>query len=252
MQFPTDLRLLIVEDNSFFSNLILLLLHELGLQNIQVAADYESGWGAYRSTGADICILDIDLGKGKKNGIQLAEKIREHDTAVRIIYLTDNYTEDYYEQTRLTRPSSFMNKEISRFKLQQALDLALMHNEQSTRTTSPAIPSSPLHITNEQFFFKIGDVYKATAVKEVAYFYAEDKLTFARIGQRDYPTSIQLKVLEEEFFAYFARIHKSYLVNIGLIEAIRPKENSIDINGETLPIGHTYRKSFLDRLHLFQ
>jgi len=251
MNLPKNLRVLLVEDNPGFSSLLQLLLHELGLSNIMIASNFEQGWEFFDSAGADICILDIDLGPGQKSGIHLAEKIRTQDQLIPIIYLTANYTEDSYESSRHTRPSNFLNKEISRFKIQQALDLALLHHETLPiqKNVPPLVP--PL-ITGNQFFFKIGDIYKAIPVKDVAYFFADHRLTYAKVGQRNYPTNVQLKTLEEEFFHIFARSHKTYLVNINLIESIQPKDNTLIIGGDTLSIGYSYRKNFLERLNLLR
>ena len=99
---------------------------------------------------------------------------------------------------------------------------------------------------------KIGDSYKAIPIKDVAYFYADQKFTYARIGERNYPTTVLLKTLEDEFPEQFVRIHKTYLVNFNYIESIVLKENSVIITGESLPIGLAYRKQFMSRLQLLK
>lgn len=257
MTLPASLKVLVVEDSQNFFQLIELLLREAGVKNIISALNYEDGLSAFQTGAPDICIFDIDLGKGKKSGIELAETIREVDLKVPIIFMTAYYTEDYYEQSLHTRPSGFMNKELSRFKIRQALDLALMHREGvplpslASDTGIPPAPPAPF-INQHQFFFKIGDIYKAIPVKEIQYFYADNKLTFARSGQRNYPTNVQLKTLEEEFSALFVRIHKTYLINMQYIDSIHPKDNSIVVGGESLPIGYAYRKTFMDRMHLLR
>jgi DNA-binding LytR/AlgR family response regulator len=257
MTLPASLKVLVVEDSPNFLQLIELLLRETGVTNIISASDYQDGLSAFQTNAPDICILDIGLGKDRKSGINLAEVIRAEDEKVPIIFLTANYTEDYYEQSLHTRPSGFMNKELSRFRIRQALDIALMHREGEPLSSPasdagrPPAPPPPV-ITQHQFFFKIGDIYKAISVKEIQYFYADSKLTFARSGQRNYPTNVQLKTLEEEFAALFVRIHKTYLVNVQHIDSIHPRDNSVVVVGESLPIGYAYRKSFFNRLKLLR
>lgn len=247
-------RILLVEDNPTFIQLLEMLLRDIGLYQIQTAQNYEDGLRSFEQFQPDICILDIDLGKGQPSGIQLAEHIRGRHKRLPIIYLTANYNEDYYDLTRHTLPSSFLNKELSKFKLEQAIDIALMHRHepigivQSLSQTPPPIPV----ITHQQFFFKIGDVYKAIQIKDISFFYAENKLTYARVGNRNYPTTVQLKTLEDEFLNLFARIHKTYLVNIEHISAIHPREDTVLVGGETLPIGYAYRSTFLGRLNLLR
>jgi two-component system response regulator AlgR len=255
MYLDPSLRILIIEDNPGFSGLLQLMLQEIGLSSIRIAADYESGLKHFENLHPDICLVDIDLGKNQKSGIELIEKIRETDEDAAVIYLTANYTEDYYEQTRHTRPCGFMNKELSRFKLHQAIDLALMHKPQTQAALGEdnlPLPNATPLVNNTKVFFKIGDSYKAIPIQEVAYFYADHKITYARVGERNYPTTVQLKTLEEEFAQQFVRIHKTYLVNFKFIESIQTKDNSIIVSGESLPVGYAYRKQFFSRLQILR
>lgn len=255
MHFNSNLNILILEDLQGFSMLLKILLEEMGLPKVYTAKNYAEAVVVLEQHTPDLCLVDIDLGPGEKTGIDFAETLRESLPDVPIIYLTSNYTEEFYERTRHTRPSSFMNKELSRFKLQQAIDLALMHPvsaSNGTGGTRPETVEMPPVINHSNFFFKIGDVYKSIPVNEVTYFFSDQKLNYARVGQRNFPTSVQLKVLEKEFSSNFARIHKSYLVNVNLIESINPGEGTIVIHGETLPIGQAYRKPFLDHLKLLK
>lgn len=251
-----NLRILIVEANGGISNIIQLILHEIGFEKIWTAPDFESALESFYLVKPDLCLIDIDPVKNKKTGIHLAEKIRETHPYLPLIYLTSNYTEECYEKCRATRPSSFMGKELSRFKLQQAIDIALMHEEDmhTLSGSSSALPITPpvITTTNYRFFFKIGDVFKSIPLKEVSYFYADNKLTYARVGSRNYPTNVQLKTLEEEFACCFIRIHKSYVVNVEYVESIHPKEGVLSIGPDSLPIGYSFRKQLFERVRLLR
>jgi DNA-binding LytR/AlgR family response regulator len=198
----------------------------------------------------DICLVDINLGENKPSGIEFVEKIRENASFVPVIYLTSNYSENYYEQSRHTHPSGFMNKELSRFKLHHAIDLALM------QPVPPKVIGQKDYIApflnQSNFFFKIGDIYKSIPLEKVEYFFSDQKLTYAKVDQRNFPTTVQLKTLEKDFAPTFLRIHKSYLVNIKMIESLHPGESTLVINGQTLPIGYAYKKIFLEQLQLLK
>lgn len=253
MSFDLDTQILIVEDNPGFMQLLEIILQDIGFSKITVAQNYEEGLRLFEQCRPDICILDIDLGKGQHSGIQLGEYIRESHKNLPIIYLTANYNEDYYNLARHTHPSNFLNKELSKFKIEQAIDIALMHRQEAASNIKYAPQTTSVSITSpQQFFFKIGDTYKAIPVKDILFFYADSKLTYARLSNRNYPTNVQLKTLEDEFSATFVRVHKTYLVNVEHITAIHPKEGTITIGGETLPIGYAYRSAFLGRLNLLR
>ncbi len=250
MLLDKNLQILVVEDNEAFSQLIRILLQDTGLTKIHIVSSYEDGLEQFEVYTPDVCIFDIELGQNKKSGIQLAEKVRETNATIPIIFLTSHYLEEFYEKCKHTRPSCFMSKEISHFKLQQAIDLALLHS--GMPAPAPLVAERTPYVSHANFFFKIGDIYKSIPVKEIAYFFADQKLNYARVGQRNFPTSVQLKTLEHEFGAQFVRIHKSYLVNVSMIESINPGENSVFINEETLPIGYAYKKQFLDQVQLLK
>ncbi|MBK9492126.1 MAG: LytTR family transcriptional regulator, partial [Haliscomenobacter sp.] len=96
------------------------------------------------------------------------------------------------------------------------------------------------------------DVYKHIAIDEIAFFYANGKMTFAKVNKRNFPTNVQLKTLEEELFPKFLRMHKTYLINVAFIESINLKKARVEIAEEHLPMGYAYRKEFIERLKLLK
>lgn len=255
MDLKETINLLVVEDNEGFAALLRVMLEDLGLLNVQMAKTFDEAWQLYKNQPPSICLVDVDLGGGEKNGILLVEKIRLTHPDLPVIYLTSNYTENCYERCKHTRPSSFMNKELSRLKLYQAVELALLQAKKGGVATSAINPNPPAqvpHLVNKQLFFKVGDLYKNIPVKEIGFFYANEKMTFARVDKRNFPTNVQLKTLEEELFPKFLRIHKTYLVNVDFINTINTKEDKIELLGENLPIGYSHRKSFFEHLKLLR
>jgi DNA-binding LytR/AlgR family response regulator len=247
-----DAAILIVEDDRDYTLLLSLLLEQLSFKNILYAVNYDDALDKLETETVDLLLIDIDLGKGK-NGIMLAEEIRRRQLSAPLIYVTSNHTDDYYDYARHTRPSSFMSKELSRLKLYQAIDISLapyFDPEAAAALRDTSVSHVP-HIQHHNLYFKVGDEFKTIPVDQTAYFYADQKISYAKVDNRNYPTSIQLKTLQDELLELgFMRIHKSYLVNTRLIETINPDKATVIVNGETLPIGSAYRKSFLSALKL--
>ncbi|MES2330635.1 MAG: response regulator [Bacteroidota bacterium] len=76
------------------------------------------------------------------------------------------------------------------------------------------------------------------AEKDYSSVYLEDKRLFA---------SMHLKLFEDMLpKENFLRIHRSYLVNLSMIRAI--KGNLVEIGGDELPIGANYKEAFLKAL----
>lgn len=247
-----DATILIVEDDKDFVLLTTLLLQQLGFPRVLAAHNYHEALAIFEEQPIHLLIIDIDLGKGK-NGIMLAEEIRRQNTTVSIIYLTSNQDTAYYHYARHTRPSSFMGKELSRIKLYQAVDIALMPFYEPSTTPAVHPTNNILDFKHHHLYFKIGAVFKTIPIDDITYFHADRKMSYAKADNRSYPTSIQLKVLQEELIAQgFLRIHKSYLVNTKRIESIHPSDSTVAIGGEMLPIGDTYRKAFFAAIKLLK
>ena len=246
-----DLRILVAEDHNDFILLLKIMLEQMGFRHIHAANNYHEALTVIEKHAIDVFLVDIDLGE-IKNGVMLGEEIRRRNISSPIIYITANYTMEYYAYARVTKPSSFLNKELSFLKLHQAIDLALFSPVEEDEVLVSKKEDIP-QILPYNFYFRIGDTYKAIPVGDIMYFFADKKMSYAKIGSRSYPTSVQLKTLEEELSAeQFIRVHKSYIVNTKFIETINPGEASIVINGETLPIGYAYRKAFMAALRLLK
>lgn len=248
-----DQVILIVEDNKDFEFLLQAMLQQIGFRTIHNAANFDEVMYVISKHNIDVFIIDIHL-ENSKNGVMIAEEIRRQQINTPIIFITSNYTEENYAYARATRPSSFLSKELSRLKLHQAIDLALLTQVEEEDDEIEGFKSvNPPMVSPFNFYFRIGDAYKAIPVSDVAYFFADKKMSYAKIGNRSYPTSVQLKTLEEELpKEQFVRIHKSYIVNTKHIESFLPSESTITVNGETLPIGYVYRKDFLATLRLLK
>lgn len=250
-------KILILDDDENYLFLVSRFIKNLNCKVVQ-ADSYPTALSSIGQMDIDAYILDIELQNRQMEGIKVAEEIRKIRPDAPIIFLTSHYLESYYEQCRHLRPSAFLSKELSRFKLYQALDLAFLHNhnfqinpppkESDTFSTKTPI----LQANNKQYFFKIGNKYKSYPIEEILYFFADGKLSYAHIEGRNYPTKVQLKVLEEELHPQFVRVHKKYLVNQLFIQSINTKEMTIEINKETIPIGYTYKKDFLARMNLLK
>ncbi|MEZ4985642.1 MAG: LytTR family DNA-binding domain-containing protein [Saprospiraceae bacterium] len=159
-----------------------------------------------------------------------------------------------------------MSKELSPIKLLNTLDIAFFYESEESiqlqKTVTPEQsqilpypPGSNSVIPFQQskhYFFKIGNIYKNIPVREIPYFFSNDKVTYARYEDRNFPTNLSIKTLEQELVPLFQRIHKSYLVNIHAIETLHINNKQVQIKGENLPIGNYYYKEFIEQLDIIK
>lgn len=252
---PSSAKILLAAFDDGQRKILSLLLKEIGFQVLPAIADVSSGLQLFIEHGPDICLIDTGRDPHGLSGLDLAEKIRVRDAIAPIIFLTDRYTEEAYLQVRHVRPSSFMSKELSSFKLRHAVELALLGRPSIPLLhyqTPPSLPKKPPDLMSRHYFFKVDDHYQKIPIGEIIFFFAKDRLTYARVENRNLPINVQLKTLTAELSPAFHRIHKTYLVNVNQIEHIHPKDSIVEMGGESLPIGYAYRKAFLERMNLLK
>lgn len=254
-----NFSVLLWDNGDTFTPLLKLLLKNMGVQQLYLAKSQEQVVSSFTRNKPSICILNIEGSKNQQNGISVASCIRKKNKQVPIVFICSNFEDDLYTKVSALQPVSFMNKEISRLKLLQTIQLSMLQmenielNEKLSAPTNAFLIKKPLNQkNNSQVFFKIGDSFKGIDLEKIDFFYAENKLTYARVDNRNYPTNVQLKKLEDELHPTFLRCHKKYLVNVDQIESIMVRDGKIKIGKELLSIGYAYRKTFLDGLHLLK
>lgn len=264
----SDLKISVIEQDASFSKLLRILLNDIGLTQIQTIDYANSTLTIFDNIQSDVLFIDADVTLAQKKGVEIGYWLRQHGIHLPLVFITSHLKEYDPEPFIQLQPVSFMSTDLSLLKLLKTLELvslqqenAMLHqqmiDQQTFHPQPPFKSQTPVsHQTSEadtQIFFKVGDNYKAISVTEVAYFYADQKMSYAKIGSRSYPTSVQLKKLEDELQPWgFVRTHKSYLLNVKHIESFHPGEASVLINHETLPIGYAYRKLFLTSLKLLK
>lgn len=244
--------ILVVEDDPAFLTLLHIALQEAGARHIFLSSHPDEALQLFKAEKPDIIFIDIALDGRYEAGLALGRSVRLLDHSASIIFLTALYTEEMYEQCLPLRPSAFLNKEISVFKIRQALDQAIRH-KQSFPAPSFVLPEQkkggPSYV-HYPVLFKTAEGYRQILPDDILFFFADKKSTIAQTASAAHTLEVSLRALGEAFQLQFARIHKSYLVNLKAIESISPKESTLNINGISLPIGYAYRSVFFKRINI--
>ncbi|MEM1327331.1 MAG: LytTR family DNA-binding domain-containing protein [Bacteroidota bacterium] len=238
------MKILLLEDDQRFIDLFSILLSQIGEYATTVTRNMHQCLSTFvqHTDEIDLCILDIDLGRGQENGIATAQRIRAMDSEVPIIFLTSMYNEHYYSSCKEVNPTAFLHKNLDALQLKQAMELRHQTSEPMTvkKYDRPSMSS-------ERLFVKIGDKYKAISTKEISYFSADRKTVYCHIDERKYPIRTSLKSIATKLDDNFIRVHRSYIVNINMIKMVNFVEDTININNAHVPIGAIYKKGLLDK-----
>lgn len=240
------IKILLLEDSTKMANLMKDMLHQMGIENVEWAKSFDEAAQLFDRQLFDVMLLDIDLGKGMRRGDDFARYVRRKQAATPIIYVTSLYQDKIYNDVMDTKPHSFMSKDIGMLGLKQALELAIIKEQRPTENKRPILHNS------DNYFIKIGDVYKSIPLEDVSYFFSKDRTIFLRLEGRNYPINARLKELEEQFSLHgFVRTHRAYLVNIKRVTSINLQDDKLSVDGtESVPIGYAYRKQIFSHINL--
>lgn len=179
----------------------------------------------------DIVIMDIDLPDG--NGIKLSKKINIYSPHTVIIYMTsyEEYVSDVYDTNHIY----FVLKKNYQKYLPHALSLAYEALNKERRA------SLKIFWNKEEYNILLKDI-----------FYMERKLrtTFIVTPTHTYSTSEKLEDLLERLGETFAMSHRSFIVNLKMVQSIT-KKSALLVNGTSIPISRSYYKALKDQVNNF-
>lgn len=165
----------------------------------------------------DLILLDIDLGEGNLNGLELARKIRETDGRALLAFLTNHpgYVFAGYEVSALR----YLMKPVTAESLFPLLDLALERMERAGRYLV-------LEVDGEQ-----------RRVEEDGIFYLEARGHTALVETAAGPIAVRtpLSALARRLGTDFVPTHRSFLVNLRHVEQVGRTECLLE-GGRSVPV----------------
>lgn len=206
---------------------------EFEVREFDSAAAYLSA----KSGACDILYLDIDM--PQMSGMELAEKIRETDTEVILIFCTNlqQFALNGYSVSAL----GFLVKPVQWYPFHMYLDRALKAIQKRTsRLESAEI---------RRVVVKDGPVSRVIDAADIKYVEVRQHYLLYSIKDRKAGEGTVIKTRGSMQDAVgllspygFVRCSSSFLVNLSCITAVSRTE--VRIGQETLPIGRTYRDTF--------
>lgn len=178
----------------------------------------------------DIIITDIEM-KGI-NGVELANKIRELDDNIIIIFLTSH--EEYMRECFFSTPLNFWDKPLKYEVLQKDLIRAI------DKITS----------NNKILKIKTLDGIVRLFYKDIFYFESQNHTVIVHTNREDYRFYSSLKNISKSLDGDFAFCSQSYLVNLNFVKTI--KNNCVILDNDArIVITRTFGADFKRALQKF-
>ncbi len=234
-------KILIVEDEMLIAANILMQLSGLGYAVTGIVPRGEDALRQVESNLPDVVLMDINL-KGKLDGIETAQLMQASHN-ISLIYLTANADDAHFERAKLTRPSAFISKPFKKLDLQRAIALAI----ENAAEASPATESPTPLVLEDRIFVRDHDKMIKVLIQDILYLEADRN--YCRIFSREktYLLVGTLKKLEEVLpEKYFARVHRSYIVNLTHIDEVAI--SYVTIAGKVIPTNKLAKDELLTRL----
>lgn len=177
----------------------------------------------------DIILMDIVM--KYMNGMDAAEQIREIDSEVVIIFITN--TPQYAMKGYMVDALDYVLKPITYFSFSQRIDRALARmKKRTTKYLSIA--------------YKGG--LKKLDVSQITYVEVRDHDLIFHTAEKEYLSKGTLSDVEQMLEQqHFFRCNKCYLVNLEYVEGVQ--NNDILVAGDLVQVSRAKRKALLDALN---
>lgn len=186
-----------------------------------IALEYKGGF--------DIILMDIEM--QFMNGMTAAEKIREMDDEVVIMFITN--TPQYAMKGYMVNALDYVMKPLSYFAFSQKLDRALARLERR-RKKYIAVP--------------IKGGMKKLEVSGIYYVEVRDHDLIYHTAQGDYETKGAMREVEAGLGEdHFFRCNKCYLVNLEHVGGIRG--NDLLVGKDVIQVSRSRKKELLNQLN---
>ncbi|MBI3505453.1 MAG: response regulator [Proteobacteria bacterium] len=126
--FPTDLVVLVADDDAFARTLITKMLERIGIGTVLQAADGAEALALVASGMARIDAVLSDLHMPKLNGFELFEAIRAIDPALPFLLVTGDARERAVAEARAREISAYIVKPLSPAQLREKLAATLLRD----------------------------------------------------------------------------------------------------------------------------
>ncbi len=232
------IRTLIIDDEPLAAGIVQEFLAEFPqFEVIEVCQDGFHGLKAIHQHQPDLIFLDVQM--PKITGFEMLELLDEPPA---VIFTTafDQYALKAFDAKAL----DYLLKPFSLARFRQAIDRFMENRGKIQEEMKSDSELRHLAEKSNRLVVRVKNDIKIIPVQEVSYFEAEDDYVTIHTPSGKYLKKMTMKALEESLdSAKFARVHRSFIINLNGITGIEPYERDTYLvklrAGEQIPVSKT-------------
>ena len=242
-----SLRILIIEDELIIAEDIRMQLEDLGYEIIsRVARNYDEALQLFNSEKPDLVLLDIVL-SGEKDGIDVAEKIREI-SRIPIIFLTSHADSSTVERAKKINPDAYIIKPFEKKDLYASIEIAFHRYSERETGMRQADPESGI-LLKDAIFIKMDYRLVKLRIRDIKYLKSEGNYIEIHSIDRNHLVRSSLKeFLNRLTGESFLQVHKSYAINTDYLDSL--DYATAQIGEEEIPVGRKYLEDIKKALNI--
>lgn len=232
------IKTIIIDDEPLAAGIIQEFLVEfLQFEVVEVCQDGFQGLKAINQHKPDLIFLDVQM--PKITGFEMLELL---DDPPAVIFTTafDQYALKAFD----AKAMDYLLKPFSEVRFKQAIDRFLESRSKTPEVETTDLDLSQLAEKSNRLVVRVKNDIKIIPITEVIYFEAEDDYVGIHTSGGKYLKKMTMKTLEESLdSAKFARVHRSFIINLNGITGIEPYERDTYLvklrAGEQIPVSKT-------------
>jgi len=237
------IRVLIVEDDMIIGANLSLQLINLGYEVTGIVPRGEEAIVHAKENAPQILLLDINL-KGMLNGIETAKAIQKY-ADIPIIYITANSDNATFARAKETHPKAFITKPFNKVSIQRTLELVVQGFEQDKKLQE----ITEFEVLEDRIFVRHNGKMVKVMLDDILYLEADRNYCIIVCQSAKYTLSSTLKNVADKLpILKFARVHRSYLVNISKLDVVG--DDHLEIKRKAIPLGKGYKKLLMSRIRM--
>jgi DNA-binding LytR/AlgR family response regulator len=242
------MKILVLEDEAVFANLVTLIIHKLGYELIAVVDNGIDFLRLFKATKPDLALLDVRV-HGDKDGIEVAGELQKNSPDTPFIFITSHEEQEIFQRAKQTNPYAYITKPFNEGMLQRTIELVVQQHAKNIEHKETTGWTQDI-VLSDSFFIKTGDKLEKIKIEDILYIEADAKYIVLFTAKKQVASRMGLQEILEKLPAQqFVQIHRKHIVNLQFVENINLKNLEIEVGGKRLTISKRQKEHFVERLN---